>query len=93
MSTPDTKVLYMIAILNETYIEELGLAICVSPLFTCRLVHCRQVEDIRNLNKKKFLFCYPHTLTIGLEAPVYRGFSGEGKGEGVRAEMGEGPFY
>ena len=56
MSTPDTKVLYMIAILNETYIEELGLAICVSPLFTCRLVHCRQVEDMRNLNKKSFYF-------------------------------------
>ena len=48
---------------------------------------------MRNLNKKKFLFCYPHTLTIGLEAPVYRRFSGEGKGEGVRAEMAEGPFY
>ena len=43
---------------------------------------------MRNLNKKKFLFCYPHTLTIGLEAPVYRGFRGEGKGEGrVRREM------
>ena len=48
---------------------------------------------MRNLNKKKFLFCYPHTLTIGLEVPVYRGFKGEGKCEGVRAEMGEGPFY
>ena len=36
--------------------------------------------------KKKFLFCYPHTLTIGLEAPVYRGFSGEGKGEGKSNE-------
>ena len=44
---------------------------------------------MRNLNKKKFLFCYPHTLTIGLEAPVYRGFSGEGKGEGVRGESVE----
>ena len=53
---------------------------------TCRLVHCRQVEEKRNLNKKKFLFCYPHTLTIGLEAPVYRGFSGEGKGEGKSNE-------
>ena len=41
---------------------------------------------MRNLNKKKFLFCYPHTLTIGLEAPVYRGFSGEGKGEGKSNE-------
>ena len=44
------------------------------------------MEDIRNLNKKKFLFCYPHTLTIGLEAPVYRGFSGEGKCEGKSNE-------
>ena len=52
----------------------------------CRLVHCRQVEEKRNLKKKKFLFCYPHTLTIGLEAPVYRGFSGEGKGEGKSNE-------
>ena len=61
--------------------------------FTCLPVCWRQVEDMRNLNKKKFFFFYPHTLTIWLEAPVYRGFSGEGKGEGVRAEMGEGPFY
>ena len=52
----------------------------------CRLVQWRQVEDMRNLNKKKFLFCYPHTLTIGLEAPVYRGFSGEGKDEGKSNE-------
>ena len=44
---------------------------------------------MRNLNKKNFLFCCPHTLTIGLEAPVYRGFSGEGKCESVRAEMAE----
>ena len=29
-----------------------------------------------------FLFCYPHTLTIRLKRPVYRGFSGEGKCEG-----------
>ena len=48
---------------------------------------------MRNLNKKKFLFCYPHTLTTGLEASVYRGFRGEGKCEGVRAEMGEGDFF
>ena len=41
---------------------------------------------MRNLNKKKFLFCYPHTLTIGLEAPVYRGFRGEGKYEGKTNE-------
>ena len=32
--------------------------------------------------EKKFLFYYPHTLTIRLERPVYRGFSGEGKCEG-----------
>lgn len=62
--------------------------------FTCPCLVCwRQVEEMRNLNKKKFLFCYPRTLTIGLEVPVYRGFRGEGKGEGVRAEMAEGPFY
>ena len=75
MSTPDTKVLYMIAILNETYIEELGLAICVSPLFTCRLVHCRQVEDIRNLNKKSFYFV---TLTPSQSGwkPLFIGVSG-----------------
>ena len=34
--------------------------------------------------KKKFLFRCPHTLTIRLKRPVYRGFSGEGKCEGVR---------
>ena len=68
--------------------------ISLFSLFTCPCLVCwRQAVEMRNLNKKKFLFCYPHTLTIGLEAPVYRGFSGEGKGEGVRAEMGEGPFY
>ena len=36
----------------------------------------------RQLLKKTFLFCYPHTLTIRLKRPVYRGFSGEGKCEG-----------
>lgn len=34
MSTPDTKVLYMIAILNETYIEELGLGY-IRKLIVC----------------------------------------------------------
>ena len=29
--------------------------------------------------KKTFFFFYPHTLTIRLKRPVYRGFSGEGK--------------
>ena len=29
--------------------------------------------------KKLFLFSNPHTLTIRLKRPVYRGFSGEGK--------------
>ena len=33
-------------------------------------------------NKKKFFFFYPHTLTIRLKLPVYRGFSGEGWCEG-----------
>ena len=32
MSTPDAKVLYMIAILNETYIEELGLDYIHKPI-------------------------------------------------------------
>ena len=32
MSTPDTKVLYMIAILNETYIEEIGLDYIHKPI-------------------------------------------------------------
>ena len=32
--------------------------------------------------KKLFLFFYPHTLTFRLKRPVYRGFKGEGKGEG-----------
>ena len=36
----------------------------------------------RLLLKKLFLFYYPHTLTILLKRPVYRGFSGEGKCEG-----------
>ena len=30
---------------------------------------------------------YPHTLTIRLKRPVYRGFSGEGWCEGVRVKM------
>ena len=38
-------------------------------------------------NKKKFFFFYPHTLTIRLKRPVYRGFSGEGRCEGVRAKQ------
>ena len=32
--------------------------------------------------KNFFLFSCPHTLTIRLKRPVYRGFSGEGKCEG-----------
>ena len=35
-------------------------------------------------NKKVFFLFYPHTLTFRLKRPVYRGFSGEGKCEGVR---------
>ena len=38
-------------------------------------------------NKKKFFFFYPHTLTIRLKRPVYRGFSGEGWCEGVRVKV------
>ena len=36
--------------------------------------------------KKKFFFFYPHTLTIRLKRPVYRGFSGEGWCECVRVK-------
>ena len=37
----------------------------------------------RLLLKKNFFFFFcPHTLTIRLKRPVYRGFKGEGKGEG-----------
>ena len=41
-------------------------------------------------NKKLFSFFYPHTLTIRLNSPVYRGLSGEGKCEGnipIRAKF------
>ena len=34
-----------------------------------------------------FSFYYPHTLTIRLKRPVYRGFNGEGKGGGVKVKM------
>ena len=37
-------------------------------------------------NKKKFFLFNPHTLTIRLKRTVYRGFSGEGKCEGVRVK-------
>ena len=40
------------------------------------------LPSIPFLMKIFFLFCYPHTLTIRLKRPVYRGFSGEGKCEG-----------
>ncbi len=44
------------------------------------------LKSIRSIplynRKKKFFFFYPHTLTIWLKRPVYRGFSGEGKCEG-----------
>ena len=40
-------------------------------------------------NKKKFFFFNPHTLTIRLKRPVYRAFSGEGRCEGVRADVRE----
>ena len=59
----------------------------------CRLVHCRQVEDIRNLNKKSFYFVTLTPSQSGWKPLFIGGVSGEGKGEGVRAEMGEGPFY
>ena len=39
--------------------------------------------------KIKFFFFYPHTLTFRLKRPVYRAFSGEGRCEGVRADVRE----
>ena len=36
----------------------------------------------KQYNKKTFFFFYPHTLTIRLKRPVYRGFKCEGKCEG-----------
>ena len=47
-----------------------------------RQTHFLIYLSTRQLLKKTFLFCYPHTLTIRLKSPVYRGFSGEGKCEG-----------
>lgn len=38
-------------------------------------------------NKKLFFFFYPHTLTIHLKRPVYRGVSGEGWCEGKIAHI------
>ena len=54
------------------------------------MLHCRYtfIEDEKRVAalsiqiKKTFFFFYPHTLTIRLKRPVYRGFSGEGKCEG-----------
>ena len=49
---------------------------------------CTFIEDEKRVAalsiqiKKLFFFFYPHTLTIRLKRPVYRGFSGEGKCEG-----------
>lgn len=36
---------------------------------------------------KKVFFSYPHTLTIRLKRPVYRGFGGEGRCEGKIAQI------
>ena len=47
-----------------------------------RQTHFLIYLSTRQLLKKTFLFCCPHTLTIRLKSPVYRGFSGEGKCEG-----------
>ena len=49
---------------------------------------CTFIEDEKRVAalsiqiKNFFFFFYPHTLTIRLKRPVYRGFSGEGKCEG-----------
>ena len=39
------------------------------------------------IKKTFFFFFYPHTLTIRLKRPVYRGFSGEGKCEGKLSSL------
>ena len=44
-------------------------------------------SQFTDIFKKLFLFFYTHTLTIRLKRPVYRGFSGEGKCEGVRVKQ------
>ena len=44
----------------------------------CQLVY----SSTSKIEKKVFLFFYPHTLTFRLKRPVYRGFKGEGKCEG-----------
>ena len=44
---------------------------------------CISLTRLLLKNKKNFFFFfYPHTLTIRLKRPVYRGFGGEGKCEG-----------
>ena len=65
-----------------------------SPLTHCMLSRICANHKIQSLllgttseRQKKFLFYYPHTLTIRLKRPVYRGFSGEGKCEGVRVKF------
>ena len=37
-----------------------------------------------------YFFFYPHTLTFRLNRPAYRGFSSEGRCEGVRVKMRNG---
>ena len=44
----------------------------------CQLVY----SSTSKIEKKVFLFFYPHTLTFRLKRPVYRGFKCEGKCEG-----------
>ena len=46
-----------------------------------------EVSQFTENYKKTFFFFYPHILTIRQKRPVYRGFSGEGRCEGVRAKM------
>ena len=67
--------------------------ISLFSLFTCLPVCWRQVEEMRNLNKKSFYFVTLTPSQSGWKPLFIGGVSGEGKGEGVRAEMGEGPFY
>ena len=41
---------------------------------------------ISTVHVEIFFFFYPHTLTIRLKRPAYRGFSGEGRCEGKDEE-------
>ena len=54
----------------------------------CQLVY----SSTSKIEKKVFLFFYPHTLTFRLKRPVYRGFNGEGKCEGKTFTLTPSPL-